>query len=244
MHGVEEAVALPGAPRVRRLSEESGASAIVPLPSNWIDAIEAGPVVTAVDRRIWLALLAHSWPLDPSAPVYSMPAARLREAVGMRARSNTRLRDSLSRLAGLRLEGVSPDRQGVPVFTGLDLPGGGTRVAWGFDPGAVALGLGSRAWMRVDMSVMRDLSGPRAARLYWLLGLRANLRGRFWSVPAGDLRRLLAPDYGWERWGVFRKSVLAPAVANVERATGWRVQVTTASNPTTRHVIRVRFTMN
>lgn len=234
---------LPGDPEVFRITQDGGAGSAVPMPARWIDAAEAGGPLRVVDRRVWVLLTAHSWPLGPLDAARNLPAKEVRDVVGLRgARNNRRLQEVAARLRALELvseEGGPPIR----VFDLIDLPAGSDTLTWRFASQAVIWASGSRSWMRVDMPVLHRISGHRAARLYMLIGLRERLRGRFWSVDAERLQRLIAPERSWRVWSDFEKAVLAPALERLEAATGWRIEVERTSCPRTRRMLRVRFTV-
>jgi hypothetical protein len=81
--------------------------------------------------------------------------------------------------------------------------------------------------------------------LYFLLGLRARMKGRFWSTEQETLQRLMQTDHSWRCWSEFERIVLREAVERVERATGWSIEMTRETSTRSLHVPpRVRFKIN
>jgi hypothetical protein len=208
----------------------------VPVPMPVVVVRIEGPF-TALDRKLWLALVRHAWDnLDKPGHIHQVAIAEIvslfRKVSGRRdlggkgmlqltrelteQSAAARLWQSVRRLAKTTIEWKDKDYIGINSLLGARMDTD-ARIAgklyFTFDPLLAQHVLAPRTWARLNVHVVMKLRSKYAVTLYEILEAYANRETKVCTATIDDVRSWLkVPDDAYRTWKDFRRNVVDIAV--------------------------------
>ena len=213
----------------------------VPLPLPVVVVRVEGPF-TALDRKIWLALVRHAWGnLDKPAHIHQLPIADLislfRKVSGRRdlgdkgliesgrtseEADSARFWQSIRRLVKTTIEWEDSEFQGINSLLGArmdkDVRKAG-KLYYTFDALLVQHVLAPRVWARLNVHLVMKLRSKYAVTLYEVLEAYANRESKVCVATLDEVRNWLKvpEDSSYSGWKDFRRRVIEPAVDEINK---------------------------
>jgi hypothetical protein len=220
-------------------SKENPATVPVPLP---VVVVRVEGPFTALDRKIWLALVRHAWDnLDKPGHIHQLPIADLiglfRKVSGRRdlgdkgviesGRSTeeadaARFWQSIRRLVKTTIEWEDSDYMGINSLLGARMDKEvrkSGKLYYSFDPLLVQHVLAPRVWARLNVHVVMKLRSKYAVTLYEILEAYANRDNKVCVASLDEVRSWLKvpEDSSYSGWKDFRRRVIEPAVDEINK---------------------------
>jgi hypothetical protein len=220
-------------------SIENPATVPVPLP---VVVVRVEGPFTALDRKIWLALVRHAWDnLDKPGHIHHLPIADLislfRKVSGRRDLGDkgliesgrsaeeadaARFWQSIRRLVKTTIEWEDSDYMGINSLLGARMDKEvrkAGKLYYSFDPLLVQHVLAPRVWARLNVHVVMKLRSKYAVTLYEILEAYANRESKICVASLDEVRGWLKvpEDSSYNGWKDFRRRVIEPAVDEINK---------------------------